>query len=362
MSNLIFCILCFVLLTNYGQSRPALESKSSVYAEDLEKAEEFLKDFDARATDITTQSSELNWKYETDLTEENLKATVDASVDETEFFLQASDNTAKLKTLDLPPAIERQITIIRRNADSTSGELRREVRELEAKMTSIFGKAKVPKKKKDGTYKNLTLEPDLTDIMRKSRKPEELLFAWHGWRNAVGPPMKPLYEKMIDLLNIGAREHGWIDYGNFLRSEYEQGDDFELSLTRVWEDIKPLYEELHAYVRFHLRIFYGKKVNISKSGTIPAHLLGDMFAQDWENIFDLVKPFPNAPKFDVTKSMKKQKYTAEKIFRCAESFFKSIGLFEMPKSFWENSVIRKPKKKEMVCHASAWDFSNGDVR
>ena len=360
-------LLLFVLITSAVAVSTQISSLSSqlsrsfLYDRDLTLADEFLRDFNRRATALTTQSSEANWQFETNLTNINLEKTVAFSEKVSEFMLEASENASKIKILDLPSGMQRQISIIRRNADSASQELRKEVRQLEAKMTSIFGKAKVRRSKKKG-IKFLNLEPDLSKIMRKSRDPNELLFAWKGWRNAVGPATKPLYERSVDLLNIGAREHGWIDYGDFLRSEYEQGDDFELNLRRVWQSIKPLYEELHAYVRYRLKNFYNGKLNVSGTGMIPAHILGDMYAQNWENIFDIVKPFTNVQNLDATEMLKKKNYTAEKIFKLAESFFVSIGLNKLPESFWSKSVIKKIKGTEMVCHPSAWDFSSGDVR
>ena len=231
--------------------------------------------------------------------------------------------------------------------------MRREIKETIGKLTSIFGKGKVTKGSKKYTLN------DLTGILMKSKNRTELNWAWRSWRDKVGPPMKNSYGNLIDLLNVGTREHGWIDYGDYQRSDYEMGDDFELSLNRVWLQIEPLYKELHAYVRY--RIFQRYHIN-NKYGCLPANLLGDMFAQDWSNIFNLVKPSKSSKTFDVTKELKKQNYTVEKIFRLSERFFVSLGLDKMPDSFWKKSVFVKPKNKEMVCHASAWDVSNTDVR
>ena len=336
-------------------------SRSFLYDRDLTVAGEFLRDFNRKATALTTQSSLADWQFETNLTNANLEETVAYSIKLSEFMLEASENASKIKILDLPSDMQRQLSIIKRSADSSSQELRKEVRQLQAEMTSIFGTAKVRRTTEKGE-KFLSLEPDLAKIMRKSRDPNELLFAWKGWREAVGPATKPLYDRMVDLLNIGAREHIWIDYGDFVRSEYEQGDDFEINLQRVWHSVKPLYEELHAYIRYRLRNFYNGKLNISERGTIPAHILGDMYAQNWEHIFDIVKPFTNVQNLDTTERLRKKNYTAEDIYKLAESFFVSIGLYKLPNSFWTKSVIKKIKGREMICHPSAWDFSNGDVR
>eukprot|EP00794_Sanderia_malayensis_P011083 gene11083-12251_t len=361
--------ICVAVMIECVEMKPVDVSQSSMqigrgrlYDHDVQTAKNFLEDFDNEATRLTKISSQASWDYETDLTGKNLEKTVNLSVVVSEFFLEESEQVSKIKILDLPTSMQRQINIIRRNADSASSELRKEVRELEGKMTSIFGKGKVCQKRKNNTCKYLSLEPDLVKIMRKSRDLDKLLFAWKGWRDAVGPKIKPYYERIVDLLNIGAREHGWIDYGDFLRSEYEQGDDFEINLRSVWEDIKPLYTELHAFVRYRLGSLYKRKLEMNKFGTIPAHVLGDMFAQNWDNIFEAVKPFSNVDNFDVTESMKRKNFTVENIFRLAESFFVSIGLYKMPDGFWKKSVLKKIKSKDMVCHASAWDFSLGDVR
>ncbi|XP_002165887.3 uncharacterized protein LOC100206770 [Hydra vulgaris] len=329
-------------------------NQGSVYTDDIFEAGKFLKNFDVVADELLTKNGLANWQYETDLTEDNLQKTVDIGLELSDFFLSSSQNASKLKVLDLPQQMQRQIMLIRRSADPTSEDMRREIKETIGQMTSIFSKAKV---KKDSVEYSLE---NLTEIMRTSRNKKKLDWAWRSWRDTVGPPIKSLYTNMIDLLNIGAREHGWIDYGDFLRTDYEMGDDFEISLDMVWSKIKPLYEELHAYVRYMLT--KKKIIKVAKDGCIPASVLGDMFAQNWENIFDLVKPSKTSKVFDVTKTLKEKNYTVQKMFTLAEDFFISLGLYKMPTSFWNNSVFTKPKNKDMVCHASAWDISSTDVR
>ena len=205
----------------------------------------------------------------------------------------------------------------------------------------------------------MELDPDLNELMAKSRDYDELLWGWKSWRDAVGPPMRPLYEKLVGLLNSGARDHAWGDYGNFQRSEYEMGNDFQSAIKKLWNNLRLLYQELHAYVRYKLREKYPQ---VPSNGTIQAHLLGNMWAQDWSSIYDIVKPFPKVPSLDVTPNLIKQQYNAKKMFKLAQSFFVSLGLDPMPEMFWNKSVITKPKDRKMVCHPSAWDFCKGDVR
>lgn len=53
-----------------------------------------------------------------------------------------------------------------------------------------------------------------------------------------------------------------------------------------------------------------------------------------------------------------QGYDTQRIFETAEEFFTSLGLIEMPPEFWNKSMLDKPDDREVVCHASAWDFYN----
>ncbi|EDO34063.1 predicted protein, partial [Nematostella vectensis] len=205
----------------------------------------------------------------------------------------------------------------------------------------------------------MSLDPDLGNLMSRSRNQDELVWAWRGWRDAVAPPVRGMFQQMVDLLNKGARQHGLGDYGHFERGEYEMGNDFTAVIKKLWTDVKPLYKELHAYVRFQLKKKYA---GMSGSGPIPAHLLGNMWAQNWDGIYDMVQPYPDATPLDVTPSLIKQHYTPEKMFKLAQSFFVSIGLDPMPKSFWNKSMLRKPGNKSVVCHASAFDFLKDDVR
>ncbi|NXU79541.1 ACE enzyme, partial [Oreotrochilus melanogaster] len=201
------------------------------------------------------------------------------------------------------------------------------------------------------------LSSDLTDIMATSRDYEELLFAWKGWRDASGKKMKKNYKRYVELSNKAAVLNGFMDNGHYWRSLYET-PSFEEDLERLYLQLQPLYLNLHAYVRRALYKKYGAE-HINLKGPIPAHLLGNMWAQSWSNIFDLVMPFPDATKVDATPAMKQQGWTPRRMFEESDRFFTSLGLIPMPQEFWEKSMIEKPSDgREVVCHASAWDFYN----
>lgn len=86
-----------------------------------------------------------------------------------------------------------------------------------------------------------------------------------------------------------------------------------------------------------------------------------MWAQNWFYLYDILKPYPNASIIDVSKELTSQGYTPIKMFEKSNDFYKSLGLEsnDMSYNVATGAIIEKPKDKEIVCHASAWDFYNG---
>jgi peptidyl-dipeptidase A len=202
---------------------------------------------------------------------------------------------------------------------------------------------------------------DLEEVMTSSRDSNELLEAWKGWRT-ISPPMKEKYAKMVELANEGAVNLGFKDTGAMWRSQYDMpADEFSKELDKQFNQVKPLYEALQCHVRAKLTEHYGTEV-MGSDGMIPAHLLGNMWAQSWSNIYDIVKPpadVEGSP-IDVTKLLKENNYDHIKMVKTAEGFFTSLGLPALPETFWERSLFLKPQDREVVCHASAWDLDNVD--
>ena len=205
--------------------------------------------------------------------------------------------------------------------------------------------------------KCLDLE-DITKIMATSRDAKQLLEVWAGW-HSIAPPIKPSYARYVELANKGARELGYKDTGALWRSKYDMPPgDFAAELDRLWEQVRPLYVSLHAYVRWKLREKYGDVV--PANGPLPAHLLGNMWAQTWDNIYPLVAPQSADPGYDLTQILKSRKTDAVQMVKYGEGFFSSLGFDPLPKTFWERSMFTKPKDREVVCHASAWDIDYVD--
>jgi len=280
------------------------------------------------------------------LDERAIAATVDYAKQATRFdALNLDPVTArKLKLLKL------SLTIATPADPKKSEELTR----LVSGMEGMYGKGKYcpagPESCKD-------LE-DLTKLMAESRDPAQLLDAWNGW-HAIARPMRAGFVQYVALANQGARELGFKDNGAMWRSKYDMDPDaFARELDRLWEQVRPLYVSLHAYVRARLREKYGNLV--PANGPIPAHLLGNMWAQDWDNIYPLVEP-PNAdPGYDLTRLLRQHNTDWKQMVKYGENFFVSLGFDPLPQTFWERSLFLKPHDRDVVCHASAWDVDSLD--
>jgi peptidyl-dipeptidase A len=265
----------------------------------------------------------------------------------------------------IDPDVARQLLLLKLAqvvpAPSNADE-RGELATLQSGMTAIYGKGEYcPPAGSVLGQKCLKLD-DLSRILKKSRKYDELLEAWKGW-HAIAPVMKDKYARYAELGNKGAKEIGFADMGALWRSGYDMTPEaFEADIERLWQDVKPLYDDLHCYARKKLRTQYGKE-KIPEKAPIPAHLLGNMWAQQWDAIYDVVEPYPGQGSLDVDKKLREKKYDPTKMVKLGEGFFTSLGLDALPKSFWERSLFLRPKDREVVCHASAWDVSwNDDLR
>ncbi len=200
---------------------------------------------------------------------------------------------------------------------------------------------------------------ELSRALAESRDPAVLLDAWRGW-HAVGAPMRARYARFAELSNAGARELGFRDAGAMWRSNYDMPpEQFSAEVERLWQQVRPLYVSLHGYVRARLNQQYGDAV-VPKAGMIPAHLLGNMWAQEWGNVYPIVAPAGAAPTYDLTGLLVAKKVDQRAMVKYGETFFTSLGFAPLPATFWERSQIVKPRDRDVVCHASAWDVDNKD--
>ncbi|MDG0968235.1 MAG: M2 family metallopeptidase [Porticoccaceae bacterium] len=200
---------------------------------------------------------------------------------------------------------------------------------------------------------------ELESVLAQSRDYDELLDVWQGWRQ-VSPSYRKQYQRFVEIVNQGAKDFGYKNLADLWQGGYDmESEVFVEESRRLWGQVKPFYEELHCYVRGQLSETYGAdKVPLNQP--IPAHLLGNMWSQTWDNIYDIAEPYSGVASLDVTKALVEQGYDELRMTKTAEAFFTSLGLPSLPESFYTNSMIKKPRDRSVVCHASAWDIDNGN--
>jgi len=308
---------------------------------------------------LTTRSNTAEWIKSTYITEDTERLAADANEVLLGYNAAAVKTAARWNGAKLDPETARMLYLLRTGsslAAPADPRRRLELTTLAARLEGLYGKGKYCK---GGKCRDLE---ELSDVIGKSRDPKELLDAWTGW-HAIAREMRPLYTRFVELANEGAREIGFSDTGAMWRAGYDMPpEQFPAEMDRLWAQVKPLYDDLHCYVRGRLQEKYGKDL-VKDDAPIPAHLLGNMWAQEWTKIYPLVEPYPDAAQLDVTSAMTRMGLTPEKMMAIGMGFFTSIGFPELPRTFWTRSLMQKPRDRDVVCHASAWDIDGGeDVR
>lgn len=322
----------------------------------VEEARAFLDRVEATLFDLSAESGRASWVQATYITHDTELLAAAASERLISATVRFAKEAKRFDGLKLPPDMARKMKLLKLSltmATPSDPAKSAELTRLATGLESAYGKGKYCPE----PGRCLDLQ-DITRITAESRDPKQLLDLWRGWRT-ISPPMRQDYRRFIELSNEGARELGFRDTGAMWRSKYDMPpEDFARELDRLWEQVKPLYVSLHAYVRWKLREKYGDIV--PASGPIPAHLLGNVWAQSWENLYPLLAPAGADPGYDLTRILKERKTDHLGMVKYGENFFLSLGFDPLPKTFWERSLFVKPRDREVVCHASAWDIDNVD--
>jgi peptidyl-dipeptidase A len=327
-----------------------------------EEAAQFVTEAEARLAAMNVDSQRASWVQSTYISDD----TQIIAAKENEKLINAGVDLAKRaarfdNVANLPYDIRRKLDIIKLALTSpgpSDPALTAEMTRLASELEATYGSGQYCPPGKTG---DACLDiNEITNIMRTSRDPKKLLEVWEGW-HTVSPPMRDKYTRFVELMNQGARELGYPDVGAMWRSKYDMPPDaFAAEVDRLWNQVKPLYDSVHCYVRAGLNKKYGDKV-VPLDQPIPAHLLGNIWAQEWGNVYDLVAP-PKADRgYDLTRILEKRKDIDEVgMVKIGERFFTSLGFASLPETFWKRSMFTKPRDRDVVCHASAWDVDDVD--
>jgi peptidyl-dipeptidase A len=339
-------VFLFLAMNAYAQNTPTLT-----------EAQEFMNKAEAQLSDLSVKVQRASWVQENFITDDTQAIAADAIDEVTAVTTQLVEQAKRFDGLTLPPDLTRKFMLLKLGLTAPAPKnpaLRREMTEIGVSLDADYGKGKYCRK--NGECLDITA---IEKLMSTSRDPEALKEVWTGW-HAIAPPMRQRYSRFVALSNQGAREIGFKDTGALWRSGYDMTpEEFSADLERLWNQVKPLYLSLHTFVRWKLAEKYGPNV-VPPDGPIPAHLLGNPWAQEWGNVYDLLGVKEEKGGVNVTELLKKKNLDPKGMVKYGEGFFTSMGFAPLPPTFWERSLFSKPADRDVVCHASAWDIDSQD--
>jgi peptidyl-dipeptidase A len=359
MKTLVSVAALAIATLSLPQIAVAQDTPATASAPTVADAEAFLAKAEKDLFDFSVEGAQVAWINATYITDDTDAIAAKYGEIGTEKAVQYALDAAKYQNVvGLSPEAKRKLDILRGGlvlpAPTTEGAAK-ELSEIATRLNSSYGKGK-------GTLKGQPINgSDIEAAMGTNRNPEELKEMWTSWHDNVGAPMKQDYVRLAEIGNQGAKELGFADLGAMWRSGYDMpADDFAKLTDKLWLEVKPLYDELHTYVRGQLNKKYGDAVQ-AKTGPIRADLLGNMWAQEWGDIYDLVAPPGSGDLGYDTGALLKAKGVDEMgMVKIGEGFYSSLGFAPLPESFYKRSQFLKPADREVVCHASAWDIDNKD--
>jgi peptidyl-dipeptidase A len=354
-STFIKALLAISAITAASGSAYAAPAAKPTVAE----AERFLADAEARLNKLNIEQARGAWVGENFITDD----TEAISAFFSERYLTASGEIAlaarRYNGLRLKPESARKLKLLQLTLMLSDPKEREAYTASQTAMTAAYGKGKYCPKNADGSAGTCMALGEMEKVLADSRDPARLKEIWLGW-HAQSPSYKQRYSQYVALSNKGAREMGFADTGALWRSQYDMPpEQFAAEMERLWQQVKPLYESLHTYTRYKLRQAYGPDV-VPASGPIPAHLFGNMWSQTWDNIYPLLKPAGETGSYDLSHVLAERKTSAHDMTAYAERFYTSLGMQKLPASFWERSLLTKPRDRDVVCHASAWPMDDKD--
>jgi len=335
------------------------KTQQNVAPPTAEGARKFIESAEGRLLNLWIRLQRANWVHETFITGDTEAIAAQADQNLKAATGELSAEARRFEGLKLPEDVGRKLYLLKHSVDIPAPRDPAEQSELSQIIASLDGDYGQGKWCADGSTGKCYSLDDLEQILATSRDPEELKRAWVGW-HSIAPPMRERYARMVVLTNKGAREMGFADTGAMWRSGYDMpADDFAKEMDRLWMQVRPLYMSLHAYVRAQLAKKYGSSV-VRDNAPIRADLLGNMWAQDWRNIYPLVAPPQSDPGHDLSEILNARKLDAQGMVHYGERFFISLGFAALPGTFWERSMFTRPRDRDVVCHASAWDIDFED--
>ena len=337
-------------------------SETTAAPKSADDAKQFLTNVNNTMLKLGIEAAQAGWVAQNFITEDTEALDARSNQQVIEAVARYAKEAAAYNNIQVPPDARRQLDLLKLSLVMVTPQDPGEATELTriaSGLRSAYGRGKwCADPAKPQACMNID---DITKVMADSRSEPELRKVWEGW-HTISPPMRKDYARFVELSNKGAKELGFVDTGAMWRQKYDMpADDFTKELDRLWEQVRPLYVKLHAYVRMKLHAKYGNAV--AQDGPLPAHLLGNIWAQDWSNVYPLVSPANADAGYSLTDILKRRKTSPLDMVKTGERFYTSLGFAPLPETFWKRSLFVRPQDRDVVCHASAWDIdAEDDVR
>jgi peptidyl-dipeptidase A len=370
-----------------AEAPPAEESSAgeTAGAPTVEEATAFVEKVESTYREVFEESARIAWINATYINQDTDWLAAKDSAKVTKLAVDFATEAARFDGVDVPADVRRKLEFIKLGvtmpAPLTPGAAE-ELAQITTRLSSTYSTGTIDLTGGSFTTQDLAaaLKPirdpngqnpdadlsgkkvrqDETEIlMRTLRNPAHLAEVWTKWHDYAAR-MKADYARMVEIGNRGAAQLGFKDVGELWRSGYDMTPaEFAAETDRLWGQVKPLYDELHCYVRATLNEKYGDEV-VPLDQPIRADLLGNMWAQEWGAIADIATVGPAGQAIDLDARLKAKGYDPIAMVKTGEAFFTSLGFEALPETFWDRSQIVKPEDREVVCHASAWNLDNKD--
>ena len=377
-------VACLASLAGCGRQEQTVAT-----APDGETADQFIARVNAEMKAMFPELSAAQWLSSTYINDDSQLLAAKANEKFLSKLNEWIEQARRFEGQEMSPETARAITLLKLSTAMPAPKDPDKLAELAmiaAKMEGMYGAGTYCKD--EGGSRNCRQLGELEDVLRNSRDYDEQLDAWQGW-HTIAQPMRQDYQRFVELVNEGARTLGFADAGEMWRASYDMPPaEIATETDRLWGQVKPLYEQLHCYTRTRLEARYPGKGSVN--GLLPAHLLGNMWQQDWGNLWDILAPYPEsqAGSLDITGALERRYQAglnrllsqqnalisdtkraevvrqaeldiAMEMTRMAEGFYTGLGMLELPGSYWRKSQFIKPRDRDVVCHASAWDMNMG---
>lgn len=377
-------VACLASLAGCGRQEQTVAT-----APDGETADQFIARVNAEMKAMFPELSAAQWLSSTYINDDSQLLAAKANEKFLSKLNEWIEQARRFEGQEMSPETARAITLLKLSTAMPAPKDPDKLAELAmiaAKMEGMYGAGTYCKD--EGGSRNCRQLGELEDVLRNSRDYDEQLDAWQGW-HTIAQPMRQDYQRFVELVNEGARTLGFADAGEMWRAGYDMPPaEIATETDRLWGQVKPLYEQLHCYTRTRLEARYPGKGSVN--GLLPAHLLGNMWQQDWGNLWDILAPYPEsqAGSLDITGALERRYQAglnrllsqqnaqisdtkraevvrqaeldiAMEMTRMAEGFYTGLGMLELPGSYWRKSQFIKPRDRDVVCHASAWDMNMG---